>query len=54
MAVIKSFCNDTSGATSIEYVCIACFVSIGIVAAVRTMGGNLRTLFFQPVASNLT
>ena len=53
-AVISDFWRDESGTTAIEYACIAALVSIAIVGAVRTMGNNLNSLFFQKISSNLT
>jgi Flp pilus assembly pilin Flp len=38
---------DRSGATSIEYAMIACFVSIAIVSVVSDMGSNLKTVFYD-------
>ena len=52
--MFKDFWRDESGTTAIEYACIATLISIAIIGAVRTLGNNLNSLFFQKVASNLT
>ena len=52
--MLKAFWRDDSGATSIEYAFIAGFISILIVGAARSIGVKLNTLYFQPVAGNLT
>ncbi len=52
--MFRRFYNDQSGATSIEYAFIAGLISIVIVTAARTIGVNLSTKYFQPVANNLT
>lgn len=54
MAVIKAFSRDKGGTAAIEYACIAALISIVIVSALRSMGANLSTLFFQPISTNLT
>ena len=42
------------GATSIEYAMIACLVSLLLIAGARTIGVDLSSHYFQPVANNLT
>lgn len=44
-ALIKSYEKNESGATAIEYGLIAAGISLAIVAAVYTFGGDLNTLF---------
>ena len=41
----KTFCNDESGATAIEYGLIAALVSIAAIGALTTMGSTLQTMF---------
>ena len=52
--MLSIFWRDQSGATAIEYALIAGFLSIVIVGAVRSVGIQLTTKYFQPVANNLT
>ena len=51
-AIFSRFLNDKSGATAIEYGLIAALVSVVIIAAVTTMGGNL-TATFDSIAAAL-
>ena len=37
--------KNEEGATAIEYGLIAALISVGIIAAATTLGGNLGTLF---------
>jgi len=39
------FAQDESGATAIEYGLIAALIAVVIIAAVTTLGGNLKTTF---------
>lgn len=43
--MFKQLINDESGATAIEYGLIAALVSVVIIAALQTLGGNLTTTF---------
>ena len=45
MKRIKHFCGDESGATAIEYGLIAALVSVAAIAALTTVGQELRTIF---------
>ena len=45
--LISSFFCDERGATAIEYCLVACSVSIVIVAAVTSLGENVRALFVR-------
>ncbi|MEO5806236.1 Flp family type IVb pilin [Devosia sp.] len=45
MKIFARFAQDESGATAIEYGLIAALISVGIIAAATTLGGNLGTLF---------
>jgi pilus assembly protein Flp/PilA len=45
MKMFSRFLNDKTGATAIEYGLIAALVSVAIIAAVTTMGGNLTDTF---------
>lgn len=51
-SLFSRFLNDKSGATAIEYGLIAALVSVVIIAAVTTMGGNL-TATFDSIATAL-
>lgn len=42
---IDTVIKDDSGATAIEYGLLAGLVAVVIIAAVTTLGGNLRTTF---------
>ncbi|HEV2651016.1 MAG TPA: Flp family type IVb pilin [Rhizomicrobium sp.] len=43
--IINRFIHDESGATAIEYGLIAGLISVAIIGAITTLGGNLSTLF---------
>ncbi len=43
--LLSRFAQDQSGATAIEYGLIAALIAVGIIAAVTTVGGNLKTTF---------
>jgi len=45
MQMLKKFLRDESGATAIEYGLIAALISVVIITAVTTVGGNLQTTF---------
>ena len=45
MKTVANFMNDESGATAIEYGLIAALVSVGIIAALTTLGDGLFDLF---------
>ena len=42
---ISKFVQDESGATAIEYGLIAALISVVIIAAVTTIGGNMKEAF---------
>jgi pilus assembly protein Flp/PilA len=42
---IKAFLREESGATAIEYALIAAGISVAIVAAVNSIGANVKTKF---------
>lgn len=50
--IFARFYQDESGATAIEYVVIAAFLSIAIAATVFVIGGDLDANYFQPVANS--
>ena len=52
--MLRQFWLSEDGATAIEYAMIAVFLSIVIVTAARTIGVNLSSKYFMPVANNLT
>ena len=43
--LISAFISDESGATAIEYGLIAAIVSVGLIAALSTLKGNLQTTY---------
>ena len=43
--LVKSFLQDESGATAIEYGLIAGLVSVAAIGALSLMGGSLDTMF---------
>ncbi len=45
MKFVKRFRKDESGATAIEYGLIAAGISVTIIAAVTSLGGQLKTTF---------
>ena len=42
---IKSFMNDESGATAIEYGLIAALIAVGIITAATTLGTKIGNTF---------
>ena len=50
LKVIRTFANDESGATAIEYGLIAALVSVAAIGALTALGGSLNTMF-QTVSS---
>ncbi|NIA67213.1 Flp family type IVb pilin [Pelagibius litoralis] len=47
MNTIKSFLQDDSGATAIEYGLIAALVSVAAIAALGALGNSLDNLFTE-------
>ena len=45
MNFIKNFIQEEDGVTAIEYGLIAALIAVVIIAAVTTVGTNLRTVF---------
>jgi pilus assembly protein Flp/PilA len=43
--LVKSFANDESGATAIEYGLIAAGISVAIITVVNTLGTQLKSTF---------
>lgn len=52
MNLISRFVRDESGATAIEYGLIAALISVVIIGAITTVGGNLSATF-QTIAGKL-
>jgi pilus assembly protein Flp/PilA len=52
MTMFSRFLNDESGATAIEYGLIAAIVSVGIIAALKSVKDGLNTTF-NSVATDL-
>ncbi|HEX8571098.1 MAG TPA: Flp family type IVb pilin [Caulobacteraceae bacterium] len=50
---VKRFGRDESGATAIEYGLIAALISVTIIAAVTSLGGQLKTTF-ETASSKMT
>lgn len=42
---IRALAADESGATAIEYGLIAALVAVGILIALTSMGGNVKSMF---------
>ena len=53
MERIKNFFKDESGATAVEYGLMVALIAVVIIAAVTTVGTNLRDVFTN-VAGSLT
>jgi pilus assembly protein Flp/PilA len=45
MATLKSFLQDQSGATAIEYGLIAAGISVAIITVVNSVGSQLKSTF---------
>ena len=45
ITAIRTFLNDESGATAIEYGLIAALISVAAIAAMGAMGDSLQALF---------
>ncbi len=45
MRTLKSFLQDDSGATAIEYGLIAALISVGLIAAANLLGNELSETF---------
>ena len=52
MQSVKQFMNNEEGVTAIEYGLIAALIAVVIVAAVKTVGTDLNTIF-TTVSTNL-
>jgi pilus assembly protein Flp/PilA len=48
---ITKFVKDESGATAIEYGLIAALISVVIIGAITTVGGNLTAVFAAVAAA---
>jgi pilus assembly protein Flp/PilA len=51
--MLRKFLVDRRGATAIEYCLIAAFLSIAIIAGVRSVGLNINASMYGPIANNL-
>jgi pilus assembly protein Flp/PilA len=47
MTRVQAFLSDESGVTAIEYALIASLIAVFIIAAVRTVGTNVGTVFTE-------
>jgi pilus assembly protein Flp/PilA len=45
LATVSKFMRDQSGATAIEYGLIAALISVVIIAALTSVGGQLKAVF---------
>ncbi|MEL4071704.1 Flp family type IVb pilin [Ochrobactrum sp. GPK 3] len=45
MKIFRKFRKDENGATAIEYGLIAALISVGIITAVSTLGGDISDTF---------
>ncbi len=45
LRIFKSFLNDESGATAIEYGLIAALISVAVLTVLGTVGDNLESTF---------
>jgi pilus assembly protein Flp/PilA len=45
MERIKNFFKDESGASGVEYGLLVALIAVGIIAAVSSIGGKLKTAF---------
>ena len=52
-AMIKKFIKDERGATAIEYVMIATFVSVLIITGVTQIGSKLSSRYINTVGASL-
>ena len=50
-AGVRRFGRGASGATSIEYAMIASGISVAILTAVTTLGGNVQTTLYNKLIS---
>jgi pilus assembly protein Flp/PilA len=50
---MSNFWRDERGATAIEYAIIAAGISIFIITAVDLLGQNVKTMFFDKLASSM-
>jgi pilus assembly protein Flp/PilA len=50
LTLIKTYLNDTRGATMIEYGLIAALVAVVLIVALTALGGGLTTLFGEVTA----
>lgn len=51
---MRRFWRDERGSTAIEYAFMAGLVSVAIYGAAKTIGLNLASHYFMPVAANLS
>ncbi|MBY4866414.1 Flp family type IVb pilin [Burkholderia sp. Bp9017] len=50
---VRGFVQDEQGVTAIEYGLIAALIAVGIIAALSTIGTDLKTVF-STIADDLT
>ena len=52
-AMFRKFLADQRGASAIEYCIIAMFLSLAIITGARSIGSNMSTNMYGPIATNL-
>jgi Flp pilus assembly pilin Flp len=51
--MFSKFRADQRGTSAIEYCLLAMFLSLAIIAGARSIGSNMSTSMYGPIASNL-
>jgi pilus assembly protein Flp/PilA len=51
--MFRKFRADQRGTTAIEYCLLATFLSLAIIAGARSIGSNISTNMYGPIAGNL-
>jgi pilus assembly protein Flp/PilA len=51
--MFRKFLADQRGTSAIEYCIIAMFLSLAIITGARSIGSNISTNMYGPIATNL-
>jgi pilus assembly protein Flp/PilA len=51
--MFRRFLADQRGTSAIEYCLLAMFLSLAIIAGARSIGSNMSTNMYGPIANNL-
>jgi pilus assembly protein Flp/PilA len=51
-SLIDDFWHDERGTTSIEYAIMAAGIAMAVIAAVNTLGQNVKSAFFDKIAAS--